>query len=511
MDQGLRRISVVIWGTGGQAGGVINYNSGWLVNVDIVCFVNNSHKTGTEELFYGKNVISPVELKEKDFDYILILSSYIEEISKQIIFGLGIPVSKIITIESLAEISVKRSGTSIINKKVLLYGKKYSDFNYIYHIQKRTSGMEVVYCTGGEKITGFQQVNICEINKHSYDYILFLDHNNTEREELYNYLIQAGNVPKDKILYSSQWLGNLAYEHNIINNDTNQFYYCIIPRPHDGLMGLLLEFLRTCDYASRNNYIPFIDMQYSLSLYMDGNGFGNVNVWENFFSQVLCVGNKSIPEIYKECNVVIPSMYVRTNRYRNIYEKKSALKAMQGLYKKYFHMDAGIKEVINQKRSEVFKGIRNQPVMGCIYRGTDYTSIKPANHMVQPDIEEFIYICDAKRKEWGCGYIYIATEDADALEKCKEHFGQMLLYTDQLRYSGTGNKFLAQIDNARENDRYLRGIEYITAIVLFDETDYLVSGQNGAFYGTLLLKENDFKDMYVFDKGKYAVTNNKYV
>ena len=131
MDQGLRRISVVIWGTGGQAGGVINYNSGWLVNVDIVCFVNNSHKTGTEELFYGKNVISPVELKEKDFDYILILSSYIEEISKQIIFGLGIPVSKIITIESLAEISVKRSGTSIINKKVLLYGKKYSDFNYI--------------------------------------------------------------------------------------------------------------------------------------------------------------------------------------------------------------------------------------------------------------------------------------------------------------------------------------------------------------------------------------------
>ena len=85
------------------------------------------------------------------------------------------------------------------------------------------------------------------------------------------------------------------------------------------------------------------------------------------------------------------------------------------------------------------------------------------------------------------------------------------MYTDQLRYSGTGNKFLAQIDNARENDRYLRGIEYITAIVLFDETDYLVSGQNGAFYGTLLLKENDFKDMYVFDKGKYAVTNNKYV
>ena len=131
--------------------------------------------------------------------------------------------------------------------------------------------------------------------------------------------------------------------------------------------------------------------------------------------------------------------------------------------------------------------------------------------MVQPDIEEFIYICDAKRKDWECKYIYIATEDADALAKCKEHFGESLLHTDQLRYSGTGDKFLAQIDNARENDRYLRGIEYITAVALFERTDYLISGQNGAFYGTLLLKESGFKDMYIFDKGKYAATNSKYV
>ena len=85
MRHDIEKTRVVIWGTGGHAGGVINYNREWLVNVDIVCFVNNSHQEGAEEFFYGREVISPQELKGKSFDYILILSSYIEEITKQII------------------------------------------------------------------------------------------------------------------------------------------------------------------------------------------------------------------------------------------------------------------------------------------------------------------------------------------------------------------------------------------------------------------------------------------
>ena len=86
-----------------------------------------------------------------------------------------------------------------------------------------------------------------------------------------------------------------------------------------------------------------------------------------------------------------------------------------------------------------------------------------------------------------------------------------MLFTDQIRYSNTGNKFLVQIHNDRKNDRYLRGIEYLTALILLSKTNYLVSGQNGGLDGVLLLKDGDFKEMYIFDKGKYAVTNSKYI
>ncbi len=511
MRHDIEKTRVVIWGTGGHAGGVINYNREWLVNVDIVCFVNNSHQEGAEEFFYGREVISPQELKGKSFDYILILSSYIEEITKQIISMLGIPAEKIITMENLAKISVKQSGTDIINKKVLLYGNGYSSFNYIYHLQKRTSSVKVINAPGSEKVKGAPSVSIHETAREDYDYILLLDHSENEREGLCRDLRLVGNVPVDKILYAGQWLGNLAYGYRIINNSTDKFYYCIVPRPHDGLMSLLLEFLRGCAYASWNGYLPFVDMQYSMSLYMEEDAYGKVNAWEQFFSQALCTGGKGIDEIYSSCNVVVPSMYVKVNLYRDIYEKKDALMAMKDLYKKYFYMDVVVKDYINKEIRGVFKNTENQPVMGCIYRGTDYTSIKPANHMVQPDIDEFIEICDRKRKEWGCKYIYIATEDADALRKCIGHFGNSLLYTNQMRYSCTGDKFLAQIHNTRENDRYFRGIEYLAAVTLLERADYLVSGQNGAFYGALLLKEDRFKDMYVFDKGKYAATNSKYV
>ena len=91
-----KKIRLVIWGTGGQAGAIINYNKGWLINVKIVCFISNSHQLGKEEQFYKKDVLSPSELNQLEYDYILILSSYVKEIKEQIVNELHIQKNKII-------------------------------------------------------------------------------------------------------------------------------------------------------------------------------------------------------------------------------------------------------------------------------------------------------------------------------------------------------------------------------------------------------------------------------
>ena len=149
--------------------------------------------------------------------------------------------------------------------------------------------------------------------------------------------------------------------------------------------------------------------------------------------------------------------------------------------------------------------------MGIVYRGTDYISIQPANHMIQPDIDEFIDICIEKQQEWNCRWLYIATEDADALEKFKKVFENNLLYTNQIRYKNTGDRFLAQIHNNRKDDEYWRGYEYLEALLILTQCSYLVAGQNNGVDGSMILKNSEFKDMYIFDKGKYAVTNAKYL
>ena len=371
--------------------------------------------------------------------------------------------------------------------------------------------MRIVIDKDNERINTAPGVCIEDISDGDYDYILLIEHNDKERNELCLNLENNGIQLGQNVLCLSQWIANLAYEFQINNNTSKELYYAIVPRPHDGLMGLFFEYLRACDYANEKGYIPFIDMQNASNFYLEEDEFGKVNSWEKFYSQTLCAKDKSIIDIYQRENVIIPSMFVKINRYRDVVKNRDSLETMKKLYHKYFLLKNDIRENIEKKYAVIFKDVKGQSVLGCIYRGTDYINVKPANHMIQPEIDEFIEICDKKRKEWKCDFVFLATEDADALEKCKEYFGNKLLFTDQIRYSNTGNKFLVQIHNDRKNDRYLRGIEYLTALILLSKTNYLVSGQNGGLDGVLLLKDGDFKEMYIFDKGKYAVTNSKYI
>lgn len=505
------KIKLIIWGTGGQAGGMINYNKAWLFNVHIVCFISNNHQVGTKEQFYQKDVRSPEELYDLEYDYILILSSYVEEITEQILNELKISGEKIISLETLAKKVVEQTGKSIFRKIVLLYGKKYTDFNYIYHVQHRAGELRVVIDGDNEKAAGISEIGIKDVQEADYDYVLLLDRDDAEREVLCHNLEANGVVIGNKVLGIHQWIANLAYEYQIGNSASKQIYYAVVPRPNDGLMGLLMEFLRLCDYAGERGYIPFIDMQNAFNFYLEEDEFGRENSWEKFYSQTLCVGNKTVAEIYQKERVIIPSMFIKVNRCRDIVREKASRDTMRSLYHRYFSVRDDVRKIVDEKYAEIFKEVKGRPVLGCIYRGTDYVRIRPANHMVQPDLDEFIEVCSQRQREWGCDFVFLATEDDDALEKCKEHFKDRLLYTDQLRYRNTGSKFLAQIHNSRARDRYLRGIEYLTAIMLLAKTDYLVSGQNGGLDGVLLLKEDEFKNMYIFDKGKYAWSNDKYV
>ena len=506
-----RKIKLVIWGTGGQAGSTINYNKTWLDNVEIVCFVNNSHVIGQEEMFYNKKVVAPQQLLKMEFDYILILSSFVEEISSQIINELNITKNHIISLEDLSAKIVEQSGISIIDKNVILYGKDYTEFNYVYHIEQRVASLKVVTDSAKNGNLCKDVIRLEDLPYSIFDYILVINKDDTEFTEIKKKLCGICQSSGEKILSIQQWSPCLAYEHRKTVKEGAPFYYSLVPRPKDGLMALFMEYLRHCDYAYEKRYIPFVDMQNTLNSYLEDSDMGKKNSWEYFYTQVKAVHGKSVSQIYSQENVVIPSLYLKRNKHRDIVKKQISRKYLQDIYKKTFAIQDHIKNKALEEFNQIFAKAEGQEVVGCIYRGTDYVSIKPANHMIQPELDEFISICKERLQKWNCQYLFVATEDELALEEMKKTFGQYLLYTDQLRYKNTGDKFLAEIKNNRKNDKYLRGEEYLVALSLLTKCDYLISGQNSGLYGTLIMKESEYKDLYVFDKGKYAATNTKYL
>lgn len=504
------KIKLAVWGTGGFSGNILSYNRSWLKNIDIAFFVSNSHTLGIDERFLGVRVLSPAEIKDESWDYIVILSTYFKEIRVQIIEELNIPEEKIISLEKLAKNLVKEKGISILDKKVLLYGKNYKRKNYIFHLKQRVEKLNIIDDGTNNGIYVNNMVKLSDINKERWDYVLLLD-DEEGTEDILKENIEKVIYDGIPILKSSEWLCNLAFECRKERKKGEKFYYSIIPIPRAGLMALFAEFIRSCNDALSKGYLPFIDMQNSSNMYLEEDKIEKENAWEYYFTQAPYVSGKSLNKIYKEENIIIPSMYMKSASNIDLVKNKQARIDLRKTRQELFRVQDEIIKKANIEYQRVFSGIDNIKVLGCIYRGTDFKNVKPANHPIPPDLNEFAETLKLNMKKWNCEYVFLATEDEDALEYMKGVFNNKLLYINQVRYRNTGDKFLAEIENNRPNDRYLRGLEYMTAIICLTKCNYLIASRTGGLSGTLLLKENDFDDMYIFNKGKYSAENKNFL
>lgn len=496
-------MKIVVWGTGGYASSILNRNRLWMKNIDIVCFVNNSHEKGINETFCEKNILSPDELREIDFDYIVILSTFYDEIRYQIVNELMFPPNVISSLEQIAYRLVESNKTEIFKKKVALWGDGLEDFPYVYHLRHRVKALTIL-SDEKKSIEGISCIKPDLINQVECDYILLSDEDTEKRNRKIDFL--SNYVLRDKILILEEWLPNLAFEYEKRCNTSNNIYFAVVPRPKLGLSAIFLDNLRMCEYAYEKNWIPFIDMKNVPSMYLAEDKLGKENAWEYYFTQTFCSKEKSLDYIYTKENIVIPSMFWSVDKYRNI-KNKETFNQLRKIYRRSFSIKESIARRFEQESKKLFSQCCIDNVLACIYRGTDYTSIQPANHPIQPQLEEVIQLCKKQMELWECEYLFVATEDEEALEKFKKTFANCLLYTNQMRYSNTGNLFLAQIHNQRDNDEYMRGEEYLLVMLLLAQCKYLISGVNGAYKGAMVLKEDEYLETYIFDKGKYPSTN----
>ncbi|MCM1182299.1 MAG: hypothetical protein NC337_02870 [Roseburia sp.] len=98
----------------------------------------------------------------------------------------------------------------------------------------------------------------------------------------------------------------------------------------------------------------------------------------------------------------------------------------------------------------------------------------------------------------------MATEDIAIYERLKSVYGDKLIAYEALRFaSDTGDRKLSELGFERENDKYLKGEEYLITIYLLAECDSIITPVVGGGLAAIRINGGKYRHKYIFDLGEY--------
>lgn len=231
-----------------------------------------------------------------------------------------------------------------------------------------------------------------------------------------------------------------------------------------------------------------------------------VNIWEDYYKQP---SSYTLEEAYQSKNVILSKFDDR--KYNMPMLTDIGKRYLSNLWWVETYKMLAKMFVITPNRvlkghivEEIERFTMLEGALGVLARGTDYVSLKPKNHPIPCDTELLIDKCKKRLSSGLYKYVYIATEDLDILEAFKKAFGERLLFTEQERVNQNVKKALMDIKFPRNDDGYLRGLEYCTVIEVLARCRGLLA--NCCCYGALgaiAANGGRYIECDVLDAGKY--------
>lgn len=168
-------------------------------------------------------------------------------------------------------------------------------------------------------------------------------------------------------------------------------------------------------------------------------------------------------------------------------------------------------ETLQYIQKEYYNLIQGKNVLGVLCRGTDFVTLKPAGHPVQPGINDLIAETRKMKDELGCEYIYVASEEKKLVETMKEAFPGCILenqrhYCDEEYYQlakNGQNVYVSEALYSGETDYRQRGLEYLSSLMLLSVCRGLVAGDCGGSECALYLNDRAYEKWHIFSLGRY--------
>lgn len=280
----------------------------------------------------------------------------------------------------------------------------------------------------------------------------------------------------------------------------------------------ILTVLGWIDFSKRNGkslYVYISDM--------DSNLYGNE--WEMFCKQPMVdveVSKEYVDSTIKGNAILLPSqtryhykfypvlkplmkiikptiVFPSPRDYKNNIKAHNKFKA---LYKQFINYKIEVEEYMNNEFLTLFNNKDN--ILGIVCRGTDYVQRKPEGHPVQPNVVDVIDYAIKMKESYPWNYIFLATEEKAIADKFESFFPNRIITNKRCYLDGDySNKYLCDTVLERENDQYYRDLEYLSSINLLSKCKYLIGGLCGASQMALIMNENPYEHVHLFDLGDY--------
>lgn len=176
------------------------------------------------------------------------------------------------------------------------------------------------------------------------------------------------------------------------------------------------------------------------------------------------------------------------------------------LYANFVHLNDTTKQYIETEYQTLFSGKRR--VLGVICRGTDYITLHPPGHPVQPSVDDVIVHCKKLLNTHTYDAIYLATEEKQIRDTFCQAFPNMILenkrrYYDDIYYKNQDIQYIKDVQFDRENNNYWTGLEYLSSIILLSRCSALVGGNCGGTMAALFFNNCQYQYTHIFDLGLY--------
>jgi len=259
--------------------------------------------------------------------------------------------------------------------------------------------------------------------------------------------------------------------------------------------------------ATDEDKIPFVDLKnYETIYYKDGRKKLD-NVWEYFFKQPNDIG---LNDISSDVEIVEKESSVKKYTQNNFFTKHlptkeaeitSEIIAKKEAYKKYLVFCDEMQKYAQEKYEKI---IGNQKVLGICCRGTDYLSLKPINHPIQPKPKDVLKMAKKIYRKHNFDKIFLATEDMGIYQMFKKEFKDVLLDNNQYRFPSKVSKWIAYENKNEEikDFRYNLAKNYLTSLYILGKCEYFIGGRTS---GTVLayIFSDSWKKFYIWNLGVY--------